>query len=578
MTNADPAATPSQTPPPIAPSSAASHAHTAAWWRFCELLRPELGDMATIAVLGIGGAVLTLAVPLTVDALISNIMFSRLLTPLVVLVGVLLGCLVLQAVLRALQALTVEVIERRIFVRTAGDLAWRLPRVRIDAFDRRHGPELVNRFFDTLTLQKSSSKLLLAVTNLLLQTGVGMTVLAFYHPFLMVFVLCLLVAVIVIVFLFGMGGVRSSIAESVSKYEVAAWLQELARHTTAFCTKGGSEFARDRADDLCRRYLQARRSHFRIWFRQLSSTLMLQVFASTAVLGIGGWLVIDQQLTPGQLVASELIVAAIVANLTKLGDVLKDWFDACAAADKIGHLIDLPLERQDGEALPSTSGGVAIELRGVSCGLPASAMWLQDFTLSVRAGERIALVGSTGGTASYLLDVLYGLRDPLQGSVTIEGLDLRQLRLDTTRDDFALVHGTEIVEGSILQNLRFGRPGLDLAAVRAALQAVGLWDELLTLPQGLDTPLSTRGHPLSSSQASRLMLARAIAGEPRLLLLDGAIDVLTMPMRKLVLKHLLAPQHRWTVLVVTQELDVIAACERRLDFDGVSPPTPGGPR
>ena len=570
MTHADPAAAPSLTSPSIAT------AHAAPWWRFFELLRPETSDMVTIAVLGVGGAVLTLAVPLTVDALISNIMFSRLLTPLVVLVGVLLGCLVLQAILRALQALTVEVIERRIFVRVAGDLAWRLPRVRIEAFDRRHGPEMINRFFDTLTLQKSSSKLLLALTNLLLQTGVGMTVLAFYHPFLLVFVLCLLGAVVLILFLFGLGGVRTSIAESIIKYEVAAWLQELARHTTAFCTKGGADFARDRTDELCRGYLQARRKHFRIWFRQFSSTLMLQVFASTAVLGIGGWLVIDQQLTPGQLVASELIVTAVVANLTKLGDVLKDWYDACAAADKVGHLIDLPLERQNGEALGRTRDGVSLELRGVDCGMAGSALSLHEFTLSVRAGERVALVGSTGGSASYLLDVLYGLREPVKGSVTIEGLDLRQLQLDTTRDAFALVHGTEIVEGSILQNLRFGRPDLGLDALRSALEAVDLWNELLALPQGLDTQLSTRGQPLSSSQASRLMLARAIAGKPRLLLLDGAIDVLTMPLRKQVLKSLFAAENQWTVLVVTQEPDVIAACERRLDFEDTGPTPAGG--
>jgi ABC-type multidrug transport system fused ATPase/permease subunit len=140
------------------------------------------------------------------------------------------------------------------------------------------------------------------------------------------------------------------------------------------------------------------------------------------------------------------------------------------------------------------------------------------------------------------------------------------------------VHGTEIVEGSILQNLRFGRPTLTLDEVGAALQAVGLWDELLALPQGLETALSTRGQPLSSSQASRLMLARAIAGKPRLLLLDGAIDVLTIPMRKLVLRHLFAPQHGWTVLVVTQEPDVIAACQRRLDFEGSGTAPKGGKR
>jgi len=300
--------------------------------------------------------------------------------------------------------------------------------------------------------------------------------------------------------------------------------------------------------------------------------VLLQIVAATAVLAVGGWLVIQQQLTPGQLVASELIVTAVAGNLVKVADVLKDWYDAVASADKLGHLIDLPLERQDGDTLPPGEKGVAVELRGVVCEAPGEANARRTFDLSVKRGERVALLGSTGGAASYVLDALFGLRDPIAGTTTIEGLDLRQLRLDATRDDFALVHGTEIVDGTVLENLRFGRGELGPEAVREALTAVALWDEILALPQGLETRLSTRGNPLSSSQASRLMLARAIAREPRLLLLDGAIDVLTKPMRALVLRNLFDRRHGWTVLVVTQEDDVAAACDRAIDCEAPTAP------
>ncbi len=553
-------------------AAAPPHDHPAPWRRYFAFLRPESKDLWSIVVFGVASAVLSLAVPLTVDALVSSILFGALLTPLVVLTLVLLGCLVLNGALRALQVWAAEVIERRMLVRVAADLSWRLPRVQIKAFDERHGPEQVNRFFDTITLQKSSTKLVLAVTNVALQTTVGMAVLAFYHPFLLILVLGLLAAVALIVFGFGWRGARTAVAESLAKYEIAAWLQELARHTTAFCTKGGADFAAARADELCRAYIAARRRHFRIWFRQFLGSVVLQIVAATAVLAVGGWLVIQQQLTPGQLVASELIVTAVAGNLVKVADVLKDWYDAVASADKLGHLVDLPLERQDGAALPAAGSGeaargVAVELRGVACEVPGEANGRRAFDLSVRRGERVALLGSTGGAASYVLDALFGLRDPVSGTTTIDGLDLRQLRLDATRDDFALVHGTEIVDGTVLENLRFGRAELGPEAVRDALAAVGLWDEVLALPQGLETRLSTRGNPLSSSQASRLMLARAIAREPRLLLLDGAIDMLTKPMRALVLRNLFDRRHGWTVLVVTQEDDVAAACDRAIDCE-----------
>lgn len=543
--------------------TAASHGRTA-WSQFFRLMRPESGDLGIIAVYGAAGAVLTLAVPLTVDALISSIMFGTLLTPLVVLVAVLLGSLLLQGILRALQIFVAEVIERRIFVRVVSDLSWRLPRVDVSAFDRRYGPELVNRFFDTMTVQKGSSKLFLSLVNIVLGTGVGMTVLAFYHPFFLVFVLTLLAAIAVVVFVFGIGGVRTAVEESVAKYETASWLQELARHTTAFCTRGGADFAQRRADELCRQYVSARKRHFRILFQQICSTLGLQILASTAVLGIGGWLVIDQQLTPGQLVASELIVTAVVSNITKLGETLQNWYDVCAASDKLGHLIDIPLERQDGAALPQGAGGVSVALHHVSCPSlgDGAAETLHDFEIG--SGERVALRGSTGGTPSFLLDVLYGLRQPSEGYVTIDGLDLRQLRLDAMRSDFSLVHGTEIVEGTILQNLQFGRDDIDADKVRDALADVGLWDEILALPEGLSTPLTTRGAPLSSSQASRLMLARAIVREPRLLLLDGALDALTQDVRAQVLDHIFDRRHGWTLIVVTQMDDVLQRCDRVL--------------
>lgn len=531
------------------------------WQHYARLLRPEAPDLRTIVVYGAGSAVLTLGVPLTVDALISNITFGTLLTPLVVLVSVLLGCLLLQGLLHALQAWIAEVIERRIFVRVVGDLAWRLPRVDIRAFDRAHGPELVNRFFDTVTVQKSSSKLFLEVTNIALTTSVGMTVLAFYHPFLLVFVLALLAAITALVFGFGVGGVRTAVDESAAKYEVAKWLQELARHTTAFCTKGGADFAQRRAEQLAGDYVLARRRHFRVLFRQVCSALGLQVLASTAVLAIGGWLVIDQQLTPGQLVASELIVTAVVANITKLGGVLESWYDVCAASGKLGQLIDLPLERQTGAEPQLTGSGVELELREVRCATEGGHD-VGDLSLKVAPGERVALTGPAGGEASLLLDVLYGLRQPASGHVTVDGLDLRQLRLDRTRDEFALVHGTEIVEGTLLDNLAFGREDVSATEVRDALRDVGLWDEALALPDGLQTRLAAGGQPLTPSQASQLMLARAILREPRLLLLDGALDKLTPTLRRRVVAHLFDERHGWTMLVATNHPDVIEACDR----------------
>lgn len=534
------------------------------WQQYRRLLVPEAPDLRTIVIFGVASAVLTLAVPLTVDALISNIIFGTLMTPLIVLVGILLGCLVMQAVFGALQAWIAEVIERRIFVRVVSDLSWRLPRVDIRAFDRRHGPEVVNRFFDTITVQKSSSKLFLALTNIVLTTVVGLAVLSFYHPLLFALSCLLLIAVVILLFGFGIGGVRTAVNESAAKYNVAAWLQELARNTTAFCTKGGAEFAAARADQLVGAYVTARKRHYRVVFRQICGAFGLQILASTVLLGLGGWLVIDQQLTPGQLVASELIVTAVIANIIKLGNVLESFYDVCAASDKLGNLIDISLQRQDGDDLESSDTGVAIAVDSVRCSIDDSGdqAEIDNLTMAVAPGERVALTGAIGDSSSVLLDILYGLRKPTSGHVTVDGLDLRQLRLDQTRDDFALVHGTEIVEGTLLDNLKFGRTDVAATMVRDALQDVGLWQDIAALPDGLETQLTTGGRPLTTIQATQLMLARAILAEPRLLLLDGPLDKLTPALRQSVTEHLFDKRHKWTVLVATNVPEVADACDR----------------
>ncbi len=147
---------------------------------------------------------------------------------------------------------------------------------------------------------------------------------------------------------------QSSVKESKKKYVMASWLEDLARCPIAFRTDGGSEFALERADRFIHDYLSARRKHFRILMRQILFALGLQALASTALLGIGGWLVVSGELTLGQLVAAELIVAVIVGSVAKLGKHMESFYDLLAAVDKLGHLFDLE-ERPDGVIAPTAA-------------------------------------------------------------------------------------------------------------------------------------------------------------------------------------------------------------------------------
>ncbi|QRK06301.1 ABC transporter ATP-binding protein [Archangium violaceum] len=536
--------------------------------RLRALMHLEAADLHAVVMYAVGVGLFALTTPIAVQSLVNTVAFGALLQPLVVLSILLLGGLVFAGGLRAMQNWVVEILQQRLFIRVVSDLSHRLPRVQVRAFDRAHGPELANRFFDVVSVQKASSTLLLEGLSVVLQAGIGLLMLAFYHPLLLAFDVLLLLALAGIIFGYGHPATAASLKESKAKYAVAAWLQELARHPITFRQRGGSAHAQRRADELAREYLTTRRKHFKYLFRQILGALGLQAVASALLLGLGGWLVINRQLTLGQLVAAELIVTAVVAAISKFGKHLEAWYDLLASMDKLGQLVDLPLEQDTGESVPARSGPAALELHGLEFHYREGAPVLSGASLEVRAGEKVAITGATAGGKSTLVDLLYGLRAPSGGRILLDGTDLRDLSLASLRRDVVIVKAPEIFAGTLVDNVRMGQPELPLSEVRRVLEAVGLGETLARLPEGLHTEISTGGLPLSSGQVALLHLARALVLRPRLLVLDEVLDTLDPQARDHVLQTLMAEDAPWTLLLITRGPELRDRCVRAYELLG----------
>ncbi|MDI1313940.1 ABC transporter ATP-binding protein [Prosthecobacter sp.] len=551
--------------------------------RFIALLLAEKQEVRTLLMFSVISALLYLAVPLAVDAVVTNLAFGGQSGPyvqaLVVVSLALFGCLGLQAIVTGFQFYVSDMIQRRIFVRAASDLAYRLPRVKAQVHDEVHAPEMVNRFLDVVTAQKSTALLLLDGVNLVFGGLIGMLLLSLYHPLLLLFAAVLLSLIILSLWMLGRGAVDTSIEESRMKYDLVNWFEEIAHFPFLFKGPGGGRMARERANELSTGYVMARSRHFRVLMRQIAALLTLQVVASAALLAVGGYLVISQQITLGQLVASEIIMSGIVASLAKLGKKLEAWYDAMAAMDKLGHIFDLETEREGGEKPAPLGSGAEVVANQVDYSYHPSMPLFSGRSFSIPAGSSAAIVGPHGAGASSLLDILFGLRQSTGGFVTIDGLDLRSWDLEKLRESTQLLRRDEIMDGTVVENLRLGRSDIGMDEIRAALKQVGLLNELLARPEGLNLRLKIGGAPLSGNQRMRLLLARALAQRPRLLLIDELIDNMDDSSFALLSAAIFDKSQPWTVVVTTRDSQVSTRCDQIIELapchmsDGTIPQT-----
>lgn len=532
--------------------------------RLLQLVQIERNDIGTLVIYGVGIGLMSLATPIAVQALVNTIAFGALFQPLLVLTLVLLVLMAFGNTLAALQFYVVEMLQRRLFVRLFDTAASRLQRADFSVRDHHYLPELGNRFFDVVTLQKTAAVMLLETLGYLLQTLIGMLLLAFYHPLLLAFDLFLIAMLAVILFVMGKHGVDTAIEQSKAKYRAAAWLETLAGHDFL----GGSAQAQAYFQQQTRRiavdYLEACTQHFRILARQNIGALALHAVANTLLLGLGGWMVLDRQLSLGQLIAAELVVNAMIYGLTRLGKTLDNFYELLASLDKIGHLLDLPQQPDPGAASLPTNRPYGLALHNVSLAHGPRLDPLINADLNIAPGEKAVISG--GAEHGSLLELLYGLRAPCSGHISLDDQDMRDLNLRQLRDSIALVREPEIIAASIADNLRLGR-ALESKTLRETLSLVGLLEPINALPDGLHTQLGQQGSPLNREQCLRLGLARAMLQQPRLLMLDHVLDRIDPSHLPLLMRNLLADDAPWTLILASLRPEVIQACSRHFKIE-----------
>lgn len=538
------------------------HAHLSPLTRVFSLLRMERRDVTLVAIFAFASSVLSLATPLAVESLVNVISWGVFIQPLITLVIALLASLALSGLFGVLQNVVVEIVQRRQFVRLVCDLSHRFPVSNREQLRAEHPRELANRVLDIMTIQKATAVLLLDGTNIIIVSIVGLMLLGFYHAYLLGFVILMLLLMTVITWALGRGGVPSAIEESKVKYRMVHWLQDVLDSPTAFRINGGDLLSVNRANSIAAAYVEARVKHFRVLLRQIIFTTSLQVFSLTSVLGLGGWLVMLGDMTLGQLVAAELVVALVVGAFSKAGKSLEKFYDLMASIDKVGHLLDLRADpNKEIDLIETGPLSLAWEVTQFDCGIRK----LNVSAGTVQAGTVTAIVMPE--PLPQVAFTLAGLLAPNSGSIHVDQIGVESLAVAANQGRvLSLASRPEIFVGSVASNVDVGRSFVSLASVRETLKQVRLWSDVATLPSGLNTTLQSTGYPLSPVQMSKLMIARAVVASPQLLIVDCLLDTMTAEDQQFLLEFFRSLKSKCTVVMLTQSAGIAAKCDCTIDW------------
>lgn len=538
----------------------AHHEHPSPLARFITLIQRERGDVWVLVTYTFAVVIFGLLVPLATQSLVNTIAAGLFLQPLVVLALLVFGGLFLAGIMQMLQLSVVETVQQRVFATSALRIADVLARACAKSLRTEYAPELVNRFFDVLTVQKALSKLLVDGVTAIIQTLLGLTVLGFYSTSLLLLDFLLVAGLLIATIIFGYGGLTTSIKESKEKYHVADWLEDIARCNVSLKVHGNREYLESRADKAVMKYLGYRREHFKVTIRQAGTFYFFQAFAQAVALAGGGWQVLSGNLTLGQLVAAQIIIGTVLSAMEKLVRQSDQFFDLLTGLDKVGHLTDIVTERSGGNELPYSTDlpGLDVEVRNVRFSYIPDVPVLAGLSLKLNPGDRVSLLGASGAGKSTLGAILCGLDEPTHGTVEFDGAEIGTLSLDSIRRHVSMIgYENELFDGTIEENIKVGREYLTPQDVRWAVEIAQLSDDIALMPSGLAAPIISGGKNLSRGQVQRLLIARAIVGHPRLLILDEAFTGIDEKQTIKILDAIFSPSNHWTIIDISHDSEVI---------------------
>ena len=517
--------------------------------RILRILRLDREEIVSVYLYAVLSGLIQLSLPLGIQSIISFVLGGSISTSLVILIVLVVLGVFLTGVVQVKQMRIIEKVQQKMFVRYAFEYAYRIPRLDLKRIDSLYLPETVNRFMDTMALQKGISKLLLEFPTATIQIFFGLILLSFYHPFFIAFSFLVMALVIAMLYYTGARGLRTSIVESDYKYGVVAWLEELARVVSSFKFAKVDTLNLQRTDGLVSGYLDARTGHFRILQFQYWVLVMMKVLITAIMLIVGSFLLIDQQLNLGQFIAAEIVILLVLNSVEKLSKV-----------------IDKPMEPNGTVPVPESTEGMRVTLKGVGIAFSDKPV-LKDVAFEVAPGTKVAVIGKDGSGKSTLLRLLSGMYSDHNGLILIDNIPMSDyVSSSYRRQTGMLLSQQDIFQGTLLENITMGDEDIQPGEVIALIHKIELEDFLRENNLSFSSVLDPLGRRLSRSVVQKILLLRALINEPRLLLLEEPWRGMDTTNRARVIDYLLEGSGKTTVFVESNDRDFASRADRILYF------------
>jgi ATP-binding cassette subfamily B protein len=486
--------------------------------RIWDLVREERSDITTIYIYSIFNGAIQLSLPVGIQAIIGFVLAGTLSASLVLLISMIVLGVLLVGLLQVAQMRVSERVQQRIFVRYSFAFADKIPKFDLLKVDAFYLPELVNRFFETVSLQKSFSKLLLDLPIATIQIFFGLILLSFYHPAFILLGILLIVLLWIILYLTGNKGLQAALQESSYKYQVVGWLEEMARLVKTFKFSAGSDLHLKKADAKTENYLGSRTQHFSYLILQYRSLIAFKVAITAAMLIVGVVLLLNQQINIGQFVAAEIIILTVINAVEKIIINLDSVYDVLTALYKINKVLEKPVETT-GNYITDANKGISISAEHLKFGYDSNAV-IRDVNFDISAGEKICVSGNEGSGKSTLLKILTGVYKDFEGSLCFNSVPIGNYDLEALRKQTGIFFQQEnVFEGTLWENLTMGRE-VDRNYMNTLVEECGLTKYLRTLPFGFDTILDPTGKRLPTNVVHKILFVRALAHQPQLLLME----------------------------------------------------------